>query len=115
VKSQSRCHQAIIRNEKIDLIHGEVLFLPAMPMTAIFLVEKGGVLVFSSGSAELSRIIISGQVIGLQDLLSHGHWSGLGVAHGPTRLRVFPTDRLRESIYGAPQAHQALLRALAGV
>ena len=106
-------HETIIRHDQLDLIHGEILFLPNMPVTAIFLVEKGGVLVFSPTGVKISRTMVSGQVVGMQDLLCDGCWTGLGVAHGPTRLRAFSAERLRLRIAGAPEAHQALLRDLA--
>jgi CRP-like cAMP-binding protein len=108
-------YDLIIQQERLDMIHGEVLFLPKMPVTDLFLIEKGGILVFSPIGDQVLRVLSSGQVIGLQDLLLTGCWSGLGVVHGPTRIRVFPVDRLRARLEGAPQAHRTLLNVLAGV
>ena len=106
-------HNAIMRHDKLDLIHGEIVFFPEMPVVSIFLIEKGGVMVFSPIGIQVSKILVSGQVVGIQDLLSSGSWTGLGVAHGPTQLRAIPTERLRARIAGAPPAHRALLTTLA--
>lgn len=107
-------HSALDR-DKISLVHGEVIFRPAMPVSALFLVEAGGILVFSPVGFKILRTIVSDQVVGLQELLTHGYWNGLGVAQGPTRLRAFSADRLRRRMDEAPQAHQRLLHALAHV
>jgi CRP-like cAMP-binding protein len=106
-------HDAIIHLDQLALIHGEVLFLPGSPISSIFLIEKGNILTFSPFGQRSSRSMVSGQLIGMEDLLSHGQWSSLGVAHGPTRLRVFCAEQLRACIDRSPMAHQTLLRELA--
>ena len=104
---------AVLRGMTLDLVHGEVVFLPNSPVIAVFLVERGNILVFSRSGQRLTRSISAGQLFGVADLLVGGTWSGLGVAHGPTRLRVFDVDRLRARLDAAPPLHQAMLRDLA--
>lgn len=104
---------AILRCTTLDLLHGEVVFLPNSPVIAVFLVERGNVLVFSPSGQTVVRSSGAGQVIGVVDLLAGGNWSGLGVAHGPTRLRAFDVDTLRTCLDDAPPFHLAMLRELA--
>lgn len=104
---------AVLRRMTLDLVHGEVVFLPKSPVLAVFLVERGNVLVFSPSGQRLMRTISAGQVTGVTDLLAGGDWSGLGVAHGPTRLRAFDVETLRARLDMAPPLHQAMLRDLA--
>ena len=106
-------YNAITRLDQFELFHGEVLFVPNSPITSLFLVEKGSILIFSSFGRYVLRSMSSGQLIGLEDLLSLGWWSGLGVAHGPTRLRSFCAAQLQTSLAQSPASHQALLRELA--
>jgi len=104
---------AIIDLDQFELFHGEVLFVPKSPITSVFLIEKGSVLIFSSFGQRVLRSMASGQLIGIEDLLSLGWWSGLGVAHGPTRLRSFCAAQLQTCLKQSPESHRALLRELA--
>ena len=104
---------AIIDLDQFELFHGEVLFVPKSPITSVFLIEKGSVLIFSSFGQRVLRSMASGQLIGIEDLLSLGWWSGLGVAHGPTRLRSFCASQLQTCLKQSPESHRALLRELA--
>jgi hypothetical protein len=52
-------------------------------------------------------------MVGLRDMLAGGVWQGVGLAQGPTVLRVFDTTPILRMIDAAPDAHQQLLRELA--
>lgn len=104
--------ETVRRDDQLDLVHGEVVFLPKMPVQAIFLIERGSLLVFAPSGMRVTRILSAGNVAGMLDLLAGGIWLGLGVAHGPTRLRAFSAARINEQLDAAPDAHKSLLQSL---
>jgi hypothetical protein len=46
-------------------------------------------------------------------MLAGGLWQGVGLAQGPTVLRVFETCSILRMIDATPDAHKQLLRELA--
>jgi hypothetical protein len=94
------------------LVHGEVIFLPGMPISHVFLVQSGALLVLSPCGEGLRRWVGPREAAGLVDLLSGGTWRGLGIAHGPTVLACFDVVPLRERLERAPPSHAALMHDL---
>ena len=37
----------LLHQQRLHLLHGEVVFMPEEPVEAVYLVERGGVLVFA--------------------------------------------------------------------
>ena len=103
------------RDGSARLVHGEVIFLPGMPVSHVFLVQSGALLVLAPGGDGLRRWVGPREVAGLADLIAGGTWRGLGVAHGPTVLACFDAAPLRRRIEQAPPSHGALMRELAGM
>jgi len=76
-------------------------------------VERGGVLVFAPTGEGIVSALGPLRMVGLRDMLAGGVWQGVGLAQGPTVLRVFDTTPILRMIDAAPDAHQQLLRELA--
>ena len=105
--------RGILRCQHLQLVHGEVVFMPQERVDAVYLVATGGVVVLApSGNRTLSAVGPL-RIIGLRDMLAGGLWQGIGLAHGPTVLRVFDTRPILQMIEAAPDGHQRLLHALA--
>ena len=75
--------------------------------------ERGGVLVFAPTGEGIVSALGPLRMVGLRDMLAGGVWQGVGLAQGPTVLRVFDTTPILRMIDAAPDAHQQLLRELA--
>lgn len=105
--------RGILRHHHVQLVHGEVLFMPQERIDAVYLVETGGVVVFAPSDNRILSALGPLRVIGLRDMLAGGHWQGIGLAHGPTVLRVFDTRPILQMIEAAPDGHQRLLYELA--
>jgi CRP-like cAMP-binding protein len=98
---------------RLHLLHGEVVFMPNEVVDAVYLIERGSVVVFSPMGAGTIATLGPHRIIGLRDMLMGGSWQGIGLAQWPTVLRVIETAQIRELIDAAPISHQLLLRELA--
>lgn len=105
--------RAILRQHQVQLVHGEVVFMPQERVDAVYLVESGGVVVFAPSGNRILSALGPLRTIGLRDMLAGGVWQGIGLAHGQTVLRVFETLPILQMIEAAPYGHQRLLRELA--
>lgn len=103
----------LLHQQRLHLLHGEVVFMPEERVETIYLVERGGVVVFAPSGEGVLTAIGPLRIIGLRDMMACGVWQGVGLAQGPTVLRVLETAPILHMIDAAPDAHQRLLRALA--
>lgn len=106
-------HLSALSHDVLNLVHGEVLFMPGAPIEAVFLVDRGGVSIFSGRGERLESRTGPQRLIGLRDILAGGHWRGLGVAEGLTRLRVFDARHILAAVENTPAPHRDLLHMLA--
>jgi len=106
-------HLSALQGDILHLVHGEVLFMPDTPIEAVFLVDRGAVSIFSQSGGLLEISNGPQRLIGLRDILAGGHWRGLGVAKGLTRLRVFDAGKIMAALENTPAQHRALLHMLA--
>ncbi|WP_439139994.1 cyclic nucleotide-binding domain-containing protein [Roseicyclus sp.] len=104
--------RGIVHQHQLQLLHGEVVFMPQERVDAVYLVERGGVVVFAPSGNQILTALGPLRIIGLRDMLAGGRWQGIGLAHGPTVLRVFETSPIMRVINAAPDGHQRLLREL---
>lgn len=105
--------RGVLHHHHLHLLHGEVVFMPAERIEAVYLVERGGVVVFTPTGEGILAAVGPLRMVGLRDMLAGGVWQGVGLAQGPTVLRVFDTTPILRMIDAAPDAHQRLLRELA--
>lgn len=103
----------LVHQSRVHLLHGEVVFMPDERIETVYLVERGGVVVFAPTGEGLLSALGPLRIVGLRDLLAGGLWQGVGLAQGPTVLRVFETRQILEMIERSPEAHQRLLHELA--
>ncbi len=108
-------HEIKHRGRAITLYHSEVLFMTDMPVTSVYLVTQGAILVFSDDGTGLKRCVGPQQIIGIHDALISGTWQGVGVAHGKTEVVCFGLANLHAAIEKIPQAHRALLDDLLAI
>ena len=107
IKVNERAHGEILR-----LFHSEVLFVKGMPITSIYVISKGAILIFSSDGRRVLRWAGSHQILGINEVLSDGKWRGIGVAHGNVELVAYSRVNLRAVIDKIPEAHKNLLEDL---
>jgi len=105
--------RGLVHQTRLHLLHGEVVFMPGEGVDAVYLVERGGVVVFSPTGESILAALGPLRMIGLRDMLAGGLWQGVGLAQGPTVLRVFETCSILRMIDATPDAHKQLLRELA--
>ena len=105
--------RTILYQHRLELVHGEVVFMPDEQVDSVYLVERGGVVVFAPSGNRVLTALGPLRIVGLRDMLAGGRWQGIGLAHGPTVLRVLETRPILQMIDAAPDAHQRLLRELA--
>lgn len=98
----------------VSLVHGEVLFTPGMPVTEIYLLRSGTVLIFAPSGQTLLRCVAAPGVLGLTAAMAGGRWSTLGVVHGAAVLEGLPALGLGGRIAALPAPHLGLLDALRG-
>lgn len=103
---------ALRNGTRVELLHSEVLFIKGMPVTSIYLVVSGTLLVFSNDGAVLRRWVGPQQIVGIHDALVNGSWQGIGVAHGRVELIAFSLDSLQHALDKIPKAHRVLLDEL---
>lgn len=106
-------HLTALHHDVLHLVHGEVVFMPGTPIAALFLVDRGAVSTFSEQGGTLQSRTGAQRLLGLRDILAGGHWRGLGVAEGLTRLRVFEAREILAAIERTPAPHRELLHLLA--
>lgn len=106
-------HLSILRYDVLHLIHGEVLFMPGARIEAVFLVDRGGVSIFSEFGDHLESRTGPQRLVGLRDILAGGTWRGLGVADGLTHVRVFDAQDIMRVVETTPAPHRDLLNVLA--
>ncbi len=102
----------LINGDVVKLFHSEVLFMKGMPVTSIYIISKGTILIFSSDCARLQRLAGPNQILGISELLCGGEWQGIGVAQGNVELVAYSQMNLRSVIDKIPKAHKHLLDAL---
>ena len=107
IKVNERAHGEVLR-----LFHSEVLFVKGMPITSIYVISKGAILIFSSDGRRVLRWAGSHQILGINEVLSDGKWRGIGVAHGNVELVAYSCVNLRAVIDKIPEAHKNLLEDL---
>lgn len=105
--------RGLVHQYRLHLVHGEVVFMPGEGVEAVYLVERGGVVVFSPTGERIVAALGPLRMIGLRDMLAGGLWQGIGLAQGATVLRVFDTGAVLRMIDAAPEAHRRLLNELA--
>lgn len=110
--SNTPVRNLLSHGEVMELIHSEVLFIKGMPVTSIFLVSKGTLLVFSNDGSKLRRWVGPQQIVGIHDALINGKWQGIGVAHGKVEVVAFNFQTLQDALKKIPQAHRVLLDEL---
>lgn len=98
---------------RLRLVHGEVLFLPAMNVSEIYLLRRGTLLIFAPSGQRLERWVTAPAVLGLGALLAGAAWGQLGVAQGDVELDWLPAAQVAQRIAAIPDSHHSLLRALA--
>lgn len=103
----------LVDRHQLHVLHGEIVFMPQERVGAVYLVERGGILIFAPTGEGIVASIGPLRMVGLRDMLAGGIWQGIGLAQGPTVLRVFETTPILRMIDAAPDAHQRLLRELA--
>ena len=107
IKVNERAHGEVLR-----LFHSEVLFVKGMPVTSIYVISKGAILIFSSDGRRVLRWVGPHQLLGINEVLSGGEWRGIGVAHGNVELIAYSHVNLRAVIDKIPEAHKNLLEDL---
>ena len=107
IKVNERAHGEVLR-----LFHSEVLFVKGMPITSIYVMSKGAILIFSSDGRSVLRWAGSHQILGINEVLSGGKWRGIGVAHGNVELVAYSRVNLRAVIDKILEAHKNLLENL---
>jgi len=105
--------RGLMHQHQLHFLHGEVVFMPEERVDAVYLVERGGVMIFAPKGEGILAALGPLRMVGLRDMLAGGIWQGIGLAQGPTVLRVFETIPILRMIDAAPDAHQRLLRELA--
>ena len=103
----------LVQQARVQLFHGEVVFMPGEAVDAVYLVERGGIVVVAPSGDSIKAVLGPLCIVGLRDLLSVGAWQGVGLAQGPTLLRVLETRTILATLACTPDAHRKLLPELA--
>ena len=104
---------AIVQQAHLQFLHGEVVFMPGEALEAVYLVERGGVVVLTPSDDIIQAVLGPLRIVGMRDLLSGGVWQGVGFVQGPTLLRVLEARTILAALACAPEAHRKLLHELA--
>ena len=70
---------ALAHGEVIHLFHSEVLFIKGMPVTSIYIISKGSIIIFSGDGGRVVRWAGPHQILGMTEVLGGGKWKGIGV------------------------------------
>ncbi len=108
-----RDFSAAITGQEMHLIHGELLFTPGMPITHLFLLRKGGIILNNPHHPNHYTRMGKDELLGLRDFLRYGIWQQAAVAHGPCVALALPAARLTRALNAAPSSHRELLQKLA--
>jgi len=100
---------ALAHGEVIHLFHSEVLFIKGMPVTSIYIISKGSIIIFSSDGGRVVRWAGPHQILGMTEVLGGGKWRGIGVAQGNVELVAYNQMNLRAVIDEIPTSHKRLL------
>lgn len=103
----------IVQQARVQFVHGEVVFMPGEALEAVYLVERGGVVILAPSDDVIQAVLGPLRIVGLRDLLSGGVWQGVGFVRGPTLLRVLEARTILAALEYAPDAHRKLLHELA--
>ena len=93
-------------NLQFDLIDGEIVFHAGHAARHFFLLLSGNVHVLDRAGRKPIREYGAGDMFGLPEVLAHGDWPAMAVAHGATSLKVFPARVLYERIDNMPDAQR---------
>ena len=100
---------ALAHGEVIHLFHSEVLFIKGMPVTSIYIISKGSIIIFSSDGGRVVRWAGPHQILGMNEVMCGGAWKGIGIAQGNVELVAYNHMNLRAVIDKIPKAHKRLL------
>lgn len=94
----------------ITLFHGEALFRAGQQATNFYLVTSGRIVVVDRAGLGKIREFKPDELFGIPEVLARGNWDLTAVAEGPTRVRIFPADRLFSSLADMPETHSDFLK-----
>ena len=100
---------ALANGDVVHLFHSEVLFIKGMPVTSIYIISKGSIIIFSNDGGRVVRWAGPHQILGMNELLCGGEWKGIGIAQGNVELVSYNQMSLRTVIDNIPAAHKRLL------
>lgn len=103
----------LVQQARVQLFHGEVVFMPGEALGAVYLIERGSILVAAPSGDSIRAVLGPLRIVGLCDFLSGCTWQGLGLAKGPTLLRVIETRTILDALACSPDGHSKLLHELA--
>jgi CRP-like cAMP-binding protein len=95
--------------EVVHLFHSEVLFIKGMPITSIYIISKGSIIIFSGDGGRVVRWAGPHQILGMNEVMCGGAWKGIGIAQGNVELVAYNHMNLRAVIDKIPKAHKRLL------
>ena len=100
---------ALANGGVVHLFHSEVLFIKGMPVTSIYIISKGSIVIFSGEGGRMIRWAGPHQILGMNEVMSGGAWKGIGIAQGNVELVAYNHMNLRAVIDKIPTAHKRLL------
>ena len=103
----------IDENRQFDLIDGEIIFHAGHAARHFFLLLSGNVQVLDQAGRKAIREYEPGDMFGLPEVLAHGDWPAMAVAHGATSLKVFPARVLYDRIATMPDAQRDFITHIA--
>lgn len=71
---------ALANGEVVHLFHSEVLFIKGMPVTSIYIISKGSIVIFSGEGGRMIRWAGPHQILGMNEVMSGGAWKGIGLS-----------------------------------
>ena len=89
IKVNERAHGEVLR-----LFHSEVLFVKGMPVTSIYVISKGAILIFSSDGRRVLRWVGRHQLLGINEVLS-GVYKFLNIRCVYTKAVMYRTKTFR--------------------
>lgn len=97
------------------LFHGEALFHAGQQATHFFMVTRGRIAIVDQAGAMKIREFEADELFGIPEVLARGTWDLTALAEGPTTIRIFPAERLFNSLQEMPETHATFLRSVASM
>ena len=97
----------------ITLFHGEALFRAGQQATHFFLVTSGCITIVDQAGDLDMREFGANELFGIPEVLARASWVLTAIASGPTKVRLFPADRLFSSLGEMPESHAMFLQTVA--